>query len=366
MNTIHLPSTISTQNETDTTWIKTPYANLRRYASSGVYHSHAKILGKLVRVSLRTKSLSIAKKKLDALLASERKRIGKLPEVTGAWLFKQLADVWSDEITNDPDLKQRAKDYRLETLKAIRDNTDGIDAMAPAHFTPDWCEQWAKRFRKKYSGSRFNGCLQTLRAILQAAVERGLISENPTKGIEAAPIKRQPKHLPTDKKFSELIDSLSVIPTRRSALLVIKFLAYSGRRIEQARRLYPKHVDFKRGTILWPPIKHEDQWQEVPMIPQLKPVARELVKSHPMDNSPLLPIKNPRRALGTCCRDVGIPRLTNHDFRHFFTTKALEQGIPVPDVAMMRGDKDGGAMLLKNYFHSRIEHLKKVSSKMKV
>jgi hypothetical protein len=42
------------------------------------------------------------------------------------------------------------------------------------------------------------------------------------------------------------------------------------------------------------------------------------------------------------------------------TTKALESGIPVPDVALLRGDLDGGKMLLTNYSHPRLDHLRSV------
>ena len=102
------------------------------------------------------------------------------------------------------------------------------------------------------------------------------------------------------------------------------------------------------------------------MVPQLIPVVKKLLKIHPGGDAPLLPIKNPRRALKTCCRLAGIGEMTGHDLRHVFTTRALESGIPVPSVAAMRGDRDNGGMLLKNYFHARLEHLKRMSKKVRV
>jgi hypothetical protein len=48
----------------------------------------------------------------------------------------------------------------------------------------------------------------------------------------------------------------------------------------------------------------------------------------------------------------------------FFKTRALEAGIPVPEVALMRGDKDGGAMLLKTYVHPRLARLRELVKKL--
>ena len=52
-------------------WVKAPVSNLVHYKPSRVYFAHAKVGGKLIRQSLKTDVLSIAKLRLQALLAGE-------------------------------------------------------------------------------------------------------------------------------------------------------------------------------------------------------------------------------------------------------------------------------------------------------
>jgi hypothetical protein len=42
-------------------WLKTPFANLIRYVPSGIYFSRIRVQGKLIRRSLKTNKLAIAK-----------------------------------------------------------------------------------------------------------------------------------------------------------------------------------------------------------------------------------------------------------------------------------------------------------------
>src|SRR6266516_3029835 len=50
----------------ESSWQKTPYANLVRYAPSGKYFARIRVGGKLIRQSLKTKVLSVAKlKRID-------------------------------------------------------------------------------------------------------------------------------------------------------------------------------------------------------------------------------------------------------------------------------------------------------------
>ena len=48
-------------------WVKAPVSNLVRYKPSGIYFARAKVGGKLIRQSLKTDVLSIAKLRLQEL-----------------------------------------------------------------------------------------------------------------------------------------------------------------------------------------------------------------------------------------------------------------------------------------------------------
>ncbi len=55
--------------------VKAPVANLVRYKPSGIYFDRAKVGGKLIRQSLKTRVLSNAKLKLRDLLAGEERKL---------------------------------------------------------------------------------------------------------------------------------------------------------------------------------------------------------------------------------------------------------------------------------------------------
>ncbi len=55
-------------------WQKTQYSNLIRYVPSGTYYSRVRVVGKLIRKSLKTDVLTVAKLRLADLEKSERDR----------------------------------------------------------------------------------------------------------------------------------------------------------------------------------------------------------------------------------------------------------------------------------------------------
>jgi hypothetical protein len=54
-------------------WQKTQFANLVRYVPSGTYYARLRVQGKLVRKSLKTKAISVAKLRLSDLEKRERR-----------------------------------------------------------------------------------------------------------------------------------------------------------------------------------------------------------------------------------------------------------------------------------------------------
>lgn len=148
-------------------------------------------------------------------------------------------------------------------------------------------------------------------------------------------------------------------PQRAEALTWARVLVLTGHRPESLRRLRAEDVDFRRGTIRWAPIKHNRQWNEVPMSGELHEIMADLTGRAQQAGRSSLLHGDPRRAFQAASREAGLPEaMTPRMFRHFWTTRALEAGIPVAEVAAMRGDRDGGAMLLRTYAHPRLEQMR--------
>jgi integrase len=100
------------------------------------------------------------------------------------------------------------------------------------------------------------------------------------------------------------------------------------------------------------------------MSDELYEVLAALMKDHKGDG-PLVPVKNPRKALQTASKLAGItPPVTPGALRHFWSSRAMESDIPVHVIAAMRGDRDGGKTLLKTYAHLRDAHVREMVARL--
>ena len=101
-------------------WQKTPYANLIRYVPSGAYFARIRVGGKLIRQSLKTKVLSVAKLRLGDLEKQERSGLeaqAKLGEGNAA--VRELVNLWRERMESDHSVKPRTKIYYEERLAAL-------------------------------------------------------------------------------------------------------------------------------------------------------------------------------------------------------------------------------------------------------
>lgn len=344
-------------------WIKTKFSNLVRSRTSGVYFARAKVRGRLVRQSLKTKSVEVAKMRLDALLESERKRLVKRPE--GSLTFADVSVEFLAEVDSNPDLKPTTKLARRNDLIMIRRYWPQLDGLKINQIKERQCKEWSIATRERYSASAFNSQLGTMRAIFECGVKMGALAENPTTGISRATIIIKPVVMPSTKEFKAILAKLDAKTNRKRAAVVVRVLAYSGLRIGAARKLMPENVNLERGYMEKPPIKYTKTLIRLPLFKELRAVLTDLLKEHPGNGQPLLPIKNPLKALKSACRDAGITPLTNHQLRHVFATRCLESGIDVRTVAEWLDHKDGGAMLLRIYAHLTEDHSQKMAKKVK-
>jgi hypothetical protein len=74
--------------ESASLWTKAPVANLVRYETSGIYFARAKVRGKLIRKSLDTNILSVAKLRLADVLDTEHKAVApSQTKIVGKMIF---------------------------------------------------------------------------------------------------------------------------------------------------------------------------------------------------------------------------------------------------------------------------------------
>ena len=152
---------------------------------------------------------------------------------------------------------------------------------------------------------------------------------------------------------------------------LIEFLAYSGLRIRsEALWVTWEDIDWKRKEIIvrGDPVTatKNSETRRVPLIQDMQDLLKRLKEDlGTVNKERILQVSRGHVSLERACREIGIPRLTHHDFRHLFATRCIESGVDIPTVSRWLGHKDGGALAMKTYGHLRNEHSQAMAQKVK-
>lgn len=201
------------------------------------------------------------------------------------------------------------------------------------------------------SSSRFNGVVTMLRATVPAA-----------KKAKRRKLTVKERSLVSQQEFSRLLEELDQRP-RSHGGLVIRFLAHTGLRINEARQL--TWADVHDGYILAPARVTKNGYpRPIPFVNGMAGVLAGLRAIGKGDR--ILPQSEVKRALQTACKLAGLPRLSHHDFRHLFATRCIESNVDVPTAARWLGHRDGGALLGKTYFHLVDAHSRRMAERVRI
>ena len=346
-------------------WQKTPYANLIRYVPSGAYFARIRVGGKLIRQSLKTKVLSVAKLRLGDLEKQERSGLeaqAKLGEGNAA--VRELVNLWRERMESDHSVKPRTKIYYEERLAALLKSWPSLSAMDVRKVSAQDCEQWAGKYAKQASSSSFNNTIGLLRRMFDLAIERGLRYGNPAADLKRVRVRIKELTLPGHDQFNALVAEIRRVPfgPGLASADLVEFLAYGGFRKGEAAHVAWADCDFKRSEIL---VRgnadtgtKNGEMRRVPMIPDMVRLLERLraARSEDAADDTVMRVKECQGALTRACRKLGLPRITHHDLRHLFATRCIESGVDIPTVSRWLGHKDGGALAMKVYGHLRDQH----------
>ncbi|MDX1952171.1 MAG: tyrosine-type recombinase/integrase [Verrucomicrobiota bacterium] len=361
-------------SEDQSPWQKTPVANLVRYIPSGIYFARGHVNGKLIRKSLKTDRISVAKFRLNDLIKEEQRKAEATKAVAkGKMLFKDALHTYRERLKADLSLKERSKVYREERITALLKSWPDLENSDVSKITKAECLEWAGRFGKKSSSTAFNNTVGTLRMILNIGVEAGARYDNPANAIKRMRIRQKQVKLPSHDDFLALVKTIRSNDggwNHRCADLV-EFLAYSGCRKGEAARVTGRDCDLDKGeiTVLGDPVTGTKNWEirRVPIIPDMKRLLGRLCEERgelEFRSNPVMRIKECQGAITSACRKLGIERFTHHDLRHLFATRCIESGVDIPTVSRWLGHKDGGALAMKTYGHLRDQHSANMAQKV--
>jgi len=369
---------ISTQqldNAVGSLWQKTPYTNLIRYKPSNVYFARFRLKGKLIRRSLKTTTLSVAKLRLADIAKAEQQKVNSVDAVaSGRMAFGDALAVFQSRMQANPVIKPRTKEYCDYRISALLKSWPGLKEKDISRITSAECHDWSIKNASKNSSSSHNYTVSILRRVFAIAVESGARYDNPATGAKRVKQRtRKQIILPGFEKFPMLVETVRTSGSgfAKPAAELVQFLAYGGFRIGESRYITWEDCDFKRSEIVvrGDPLTStkNSETRIVPMIPDMRQLL-EVMKAERLKDKPTTPIMRVRecqKSLDRATRLIGIKRLTHHDLRHLFATRCIESGVDIPTVSRWLGHKDGGALAMKTYGHLRNEHSQEMAKKVR-
>ena len=344
-------------------WQKTPYPNLIRYVPSGTYFGRVKVEGKLIRRSLDTHVLEVAKLRLSDFVKDHRRFTTNGPAVKG----EAIVELYRKEIDDDHRNTPRTKLYKRENLVALKKAWPRFFDTDIARISQKDCREWAARYGGKYSPSRFNGSLQIVRHLFALAIEEGYRNDNPALAIKRFAVKPKQLHLPTQERFHEMATHIetSGAAQAKDCANLFRFLAFSGVRINEARHVTWADVNFDKGQLQVRITKNgKARW--VPFNQSLRGLLEALRAARPDEaqEKPIMRVFECQKSIDRAAKLAGAKRITHHDLRHLFATRCIENGVDIPTVSRWLGHQDGGALCMKTYGHLRDEHSRNEAKKV--
>ncbi len=354
-------------------WQKTQYANLIRYIPSGTYFARIRVAGKLVRRSLKTNVLSVAKLRLSDFEKAERSAAESRQGVErGRVTMEEAARTFQERIHGDPTLKPRSKEYYDQRIKALFKSWQHLRDTDVSRITKGQCLEWAAKFGAKTSSSAFNHTISVLRKIIDIGIENGARYDNPATSLKRVPERSKTPKLPEPEIFNRFLHELDNGKGRfsRHCADLVRFLAYGGFRISEAKHITWADIDFQRKKIRVqgdPETGTKNgEYREVPMIPDMQTMLTRMREDRyfETETDKVMAVFECQKAMDRAAEVIGMPRITHHSLRHLFATRCIESGVDIPTVSRWLGHKDGGALAMRVYGHLRDEHSVSMAEKV--
>ena len=317
-------------------------------------------------------------------------------------------DRYLREVDLDVGLAEKSKTYRHECVHRITTTWKGvfneeIVGRKITSITQDQCSTWAASITGYYV-TTYNNTVATFKKIFEEAIAVGYLLASPAArlkrvgkllrvdggvlGEPGEPLNAQEREAvslaeeeedrwyPSPEQFRAIVAKMRSYrfgPCQAAADFA-ELLAYTGCRLSEANRLRWRDVDWKQNRLRINGAKGRavstaSRLRYLPIAEDLAGLLRRLEKAA-SDRDPTDKIAKVSECRGTmqhACVDLVMPRkLDHHDLRHWFSTRAVSSGVPVPVVSDWLGHRDGGVLLLRTYRHEDEEENQKWAKKLKL
>ncbi len=346
-------------------WQKTQYANLIRYVPSGTFYARLRVKGKLIRKSLKTDVLTVAKLRLGDFEKHERTLAEAQNSVSaGKVTVADAIAVHRQRLAGNVSIKPRTRAYHEEQIKSLLRSWPKLESREVRSINKTDCLNWAAEVGSVASPSCFNHTVGILRAVFEVGIEMGARYDNPAKFIKRASERPKKLVLPEPDQFAAFVEEMERGGSRdsRNCAELVRFLAFGGFRKSEAANIRWKDCDFKRGeiTVIGDAETGTKNWtiRRVPMIPDMRGLLERLRAERPGEGPEdcVMKVRECQKSINRAVAKIGMTRITHHDLRHLFATRCIESGVDIPTVSRWLGHKDGGALAMRVYGHLRDQH----------
>lgn len=324
--------------------------NIERHAS-GIYYLRAKVAGKVVRRSLDTRNLAVAKLARNALLDRLRKESGTIEPRTLADAVETL----QTHLLARPHIRPKTADACRDLCRIL---SDSLPANAMAHtWSAKEAAAWWLGIGRNYAPSYANKILGAVKRMFALLIDARICLADPTHDMKRMRQRKKALRVPSRDELQAIIDRIAG-SGKRGAIqsgCMVGFLAFAGLRVGELRALKWSDIGEASITVGADGMTKGGSFRVVPISEPLRAI---LARLHEVTGygEHCITAKSPRRALSSACRSLGLPHLRIHDLRHWFATWAIQSGVDIPTVAKWLGHKDGGALAMKTYGHIRDDH----------
>lgn len=333
--------------------------NLYR-TGEGTYYARLRYLGKDYKASLGTHDRKTADRKLKDFQNKIENEHHLKPDIT----FKDASDKWIESLYA---LKPMSRLRRETSLKAILP-TFGEKMLR--EINKAGIEAWARLRLQKVKPRTFNQDRDTFNRVMEyGQITLQVITSNPVSTVKKLKAAKPLIVPPTKEQFKELIAYLDKSKSKEAAPFV-KFLAYSGMRLDEAHGVLWQHIDFAAGTLLVAGGQYGTKnyrHRSLPLFEPLRELLTELAKNEHKATDRVFTILSAKNALQWASKAIGLPKgehFTHHDMRHFFCSNCIEAGIDFATIAGWLGHQDGGKLVAGTYGHLRAGHSAEMAKKI--
>jgi len=331
--------------------------NLWKSQESGIYYAILRVAGRQIKKSLKTTKGVIAKRKLRDFEKQYHDRSGIVSNEAPPRSFRELVAKFQRIVLPMRPLKPKALlDYQTRHNALLKHT--GFANLPLAKIGMIDCQKWFAKRREMISAQRINNEVCALRDLCAWARDNGWMMHDPAAKLPRMRLPRPNPDPPTTDEFRRLVITLRSHRDRDGADLT-ELMAYSGLRVSEACSLKWGDVDFGKG-VFYIAGKGRDvtERDNVPLFPAMRELLLRIRQARkeqqivtgikPEDT--IMRVNGCKDALKTACEEAKLRRsFTHHDMRRYFTTRCMEQGVPIRTLAGWLRHLDGGALLLRTY-----------------